>query len=108
MTGKKVRKYFPNRIKEIMELPPDIFMDIDFEAVIEKNWHLRPGKEFIIRGMKRAKQMDVVEKSFMSPHHAWNYVCDMSDQDYEITVATNEYVLGFTNSDEREDFEDVF
>lgn len=108
MTGKRVRKYFPNRIKEIMSLPPDMFEDLDFEVVVDKNWQLRPGKEFIVRGLKRLPSMDVVEKSFMSPHHAWNYVCEINERDYEVTVATNEYVLAFIDPDKLEGLEETF
>ena len=89
---KRVRKYFPNRIKEVMEIPA------------EKNWQLKPGKEFVIRGARRGRPMDVVERSFYSPHHAKNFVDELAMSNYEITIATNEFVAVVKGVDAFDEF----
>ena len=101
---KRVRKYFPNRIKEVMEIPAEMFGDWDFEDVYEKNWQLKPGKEFVIRGARRGRPMDVVERSFYSPHHAKNFVDELAMSNYEITIATNEFVAVVKGIDAFDEF----
>ena len=90
---KKIRKYFPNRIKDVMALPDDMLVGFDFDDVFNKNWELRPGKEFVIRGARRGRPMDVVERSFTSPHYAKKYMDELFFGNYEVTVATNNAVF---------------
>lgn len=90
---KKIRKYFPNRIEDVMSIPEELLKDFDFEDIFHKNWELRPGKEFVIRGSRRGRPMDVVEKSFTSPHHAKRYMDQLFNGNYEVTVATNTAVF---------------
>ena len=90
---KRIRKYFPNRIKDVMSIPEEMLNGFDFDDVFNKNWELRPGKEFVIRGSRRGRPMDVVERSFTSPHHAKRYMDELFTGNYEVTVATNNAVF---------------
>lgn len=90
---KKIRKYFPHRIKDVMSIPEEYLVGFDFEDIFNKNWELRPGKDFVIRGSRRGRPMDVVEKSFSSVHYAKRYMDDLFNGNYEVTVATNNAVF---------------
>lgn len=107
---KKIRKYFPNRIKDVMSIPEEMLQEFDFDDVFNKNWELRPGKEFVVRGSRRGRPMDVEERSFSSPHHARRYMDELFSENYEITVATNHAVFmmrdisGYEMLDEQDPF----
>ena len=90
---KRIKKYFPNRIKEVMSVPEELLNGFDFEDIYNKSWGLRPGKEFVIRGARRGRPMDVTERSFSSPGHAKRFMDQLFQGNYEVTVATNNAVF---------------
>ena len=76
-----------------MQIPEEVLNDFDFEDIYNKNWELRPGKEYVIRGTRRGRPMDVVEKSFTSARHADRYMHTLFRGNYEVTMATNHAVF---------------
>ena len=90
---KRIRKYFPNHYKEVKAIPDEQLAGFVWSDIYDFNWQLRPGKDFVIRGSRRGRPMDVVERSFSSRHHARRYMDELFDGNYEVTVATNHAVF---------------
>ena len=90
--NKKKGKYFPNNYKDVFEAPSDMFPEVDALDVIEKDWSMRPGKNYIVRGLQRGDTFSVIEKSFQLQHAAIRFVKELDEKDYEITIATPELI----------------
>ena len=72
-----------------MSIPEELLGEFDFDDIFHKPWDLKPGKEFVVRGVRRGRPMDVKEKSFSSTRYAKKFIEQLFTDNYEVTVATN-------------------